>query len=313
MPTIVTGAGGFVGRKLVELLLARGGDVVAVDTSLGHLGSRSGLAVVEGNIADREVLEHAFAHGCNELVHLATVPGGAAEADPEASWRINIEASKALFERAAAVGTRPRVVFASSIAILGDTLPAEGVSDATPLSPHMIYGGHKAMMEVALAMMSNRQSVEGVSLRLPGILARPKGLSGMKSAFMSDIFHALRAGNPFTCPVSQEATIWAQSITRCATNFIHALEVAPQLLPSTRALTLPALRFSMGELAAEIAWQAGTDAGLVSYGADAALEKAFGSYPPLTTTAGDAAGFRHDGALPELVRVALARIEEEAP
>ena len=37
-----------------------------------------------------------------------------------------------------------RAVYASSIAVFGDPLPA-AVDDSTPLSPKMIYAGHKAM------------------------------------------------------------------------------------------------------------------------------------------------------------------------
>ena len=90
--------------------------------------------------------------------------------------------------------------------MFGDPLPAM-VDDQTPLSPKMIYGGHMALMEHAVAMFSNRGLIDGVTVRLPGILARPKGPSGMKSAFMSDLFHALKTGEAFACPVSAAGTI----------------------------------------------------------------------------------------------------------
>ena len=44
--------------------------------------------------------------------------------------------------------------------------------------PKMIYGGHKAMMEEAVAMILHRGEIDGVTVRLPGILARPKGPVG---------------------------------------------------------------------------------------------------------------------------------------
>ena len=196
------------------------------------------------------------------------------------------------------------MVYASSIAVFGDPLPAT-VDDATPLSPKMIYGGHKAMMEHAVAMFSNRGLIDGVSVRLPGILARPKGPSGMKSAFMSDLFHALKAGQPFTCPVSAAGTIWAESVRRVAGNFVHALGLDSGLLPPTRAVTLPALRVTMGELASEIAHQCAVSPDLVAYRPDVALEQAFAAQPPLATPAAERAGFAHDGNLATLVASAL--------
>ncbi len=303
MTIIVTGAGGFVGRQLVARLLESGRSVVALDTVAA--GIPAGARIVAGDIGSAGVRADAFRDGCTVLVHLATVPGGAAEADPAASRRINIDAMYDLLEAAKAAGGKPRVVYASSIAVFGDPLPASGVDDTTPLAPKMIYGGHKAMMELAVSMMHQRGEIEGISVRLPGILARPKGPSGMKSAFMSDLFHALRAGEPFVCPVSEGATIWAQSVRQCADNLVHALAVDAKLMPVTRVVTLPAQRITMGALAQEIARQCSVSPDLVSYRPDAALEAGFGAQPPLATPAAARAGFAHDGTLTKLVANAL--------
>jgi nucleoside-diphosphate-sugar epimerase len=305
MTIVVTGAGGFVGRALVRQLLAAGHRVVGIDTAAG--GIPAGARAIAGDLGDASVRAAALADGCEALIHLATVPGGAAEADPAASRRINVDAMYDLLLEVAETGVRPRVVFASSIAVFGDPLPAH-VDDATPLVPKMIYGGHKAMMEQAVAMFSNRGLIDGVTVRLPGILARPKGPSGLKSAFISDLFHALKAGEPFICPVSAGATIWAQSITRCAANLAHALALDAALLPPTRAVTLPALRIAMGDLAAEIARQCSVEPDLVSWAPDAALEAMFGTQPPLETPAAERAGFAHDGDLSRLVASALAAL-----
>lgn len=305
MNILVTGAGGFVGRELVHLLLHAGHEVTGMDYSAG--GIPEGAKAISGDLGDAQVRRRAIGSGCDAIVHLATVPGGAAEADPAESRSINVDAMYDLLLEASAANKGVRFVYASSIAVFGDPLPPV-VNDTTPLSPKMIYGGHKAMMEHAVAMFSNRGLIDGVTVRLPGILARPKGPSGMKSAFMSDLFHALKAGERFACPVSAEGTIWAQSVRQCARNFSHAVGMHTCSLPSTRAVTLPALRVSMGKLAAEIARQCAVSEDLVSYGTDAALEAAFAAQPPLFTPAAEQAGFAHDGNLANLVSNALAAI-----
>jgi D-erythronate 2-dehydrogenase len=303
MTIVVTGAGGFVGRELVRQLLADGRRVLGLDTAVS--GIPEGARAIAGDLGDATVRAAALAQGCDALIHLATVPGGAAEADPAASRRINVDAMYDLLLEAAAAGQCPRVVFASSIAVFGDPLP-DHVDDATPLSPKMIYGGHKAMMEQAVAMLSNHGLIDGVTMRLPGILARPRGPSGLKSAFISEVFHALKAREAFVCPVSAGATIWAQSVSCSAANLVHGLALHAALLPPTRAVTLPALRIAMADLVAEIARQCGVPASLVSYEPDAALEAMFGAQPPLATPAAERAGFAHDGDLETLVASALA-------
>jgi hypothetical protein len=102
--------------------------------------------------------------------------------------------------------------------------------------------------------------------------------------------------------------IWAQSVARCAANFVHALELDSTLLPPGRAVTLPAQQIRMGDLAGEIARQCSVSADLVTYQPDPALEAAFASQPPLATPAAERAGFAHDGNLASLAASALATL-----
>jgi nucleoside-diphosphate-sugar epimerase len=218
---------------------------------------------------------------------------------------VNIDASLDLLEACAAAGKAPRVVFASTIAVFGETLPEMGVDDATPVAPRLIYGAHKAMMEVAVAALSRRGAIDGLSLRLPGIIARPAGPSGLKSAFMSDLFHALRAGRGFTSPVSPAGTMWLMSVRCVAANLIHALTLEAAFVPPSRIVTLPAQRLTMAELVGAVAAACEAEPGLVEYQPDARLEAAFAAQPELATPLAESCGFRHDGTVQSLVANAL--------
>ncbi|MFM1886578.1 MAG: hypothetical protein RL026_1735 [Pseudomonadota bacterium] len=306
MKVLVTGAGGFVGRELLRQLASQEGvEVVALDATLGGVPEHPRLQRVEGDLGDAAVRAAAVGQGVDALVHLAAVPGGAAEADPAASRRVNINATFDLFADVARSGCRPRVVFASTIAVFGEPLPAAGVDDATPLAPRLIYGAHKAMAEIELATLTRRRAVDGISLRLPGIIARPRGPSGMKSAFMSELFHALAAGEAFVSPVSPQASMWLMSVQQVARNLVHGVFVEGDRLPASRACTLPALQVSWSAMVDAVRARTGASASQVSFVPDAALEAAFGAYPPLATPAADRAGFSHDGDLATLVSRAL--------
>lgn len=304
MRIVVTGAGGFLGRTLAPLLHDH--EVVAVDLVTAPLEGFAHVELVEGDICDPSIIGAAFAGGCDAVVHLATIPSGAAEVDPARAKAVNLDGSLAVLEAAAAHGERPRVVFASSIAALGDALP-ERVDDDTPLAPRLFYGAHKAMIETWVSTLTRRAAMDGVSLRFPGIVARPRAPSGMSSAFLSELFHGLHDGSGVTLPVGPDATSWLISAPAAANAVVHALSTRGPTGP----LTLPALHVRIGYLVAETARQLEADPSVVRYAPEPAIERGFGRYPPLVTPAADALGYVHDGSLEALVASVLETIAKE--
>ncbi|MDX9875115.1 MAG: NAD-dependent epimerase/dehydratase family protein [Spongiibacteraceae bacterium] len=310
MKAIVTGAGGFVGRHLVERLLAQGyRSVTVVDRSFpdGFCSDEPRVLRLAGAIEDQAVRTEALARSFDVLFHLAAVPGGAAEADPPLSRRVNLDATLDLFEEAAAAARRPRIVYTSSIAVLGNQLP-DPVLDSAPLDPAMAYGAHKAMAELALADMHRRELVDAVGVRLPGIVARPPAPSGLKSAFLSNLFHAFRQGEAFTSPVSSAATFWLMSVGQCTANLAHGAKLDASLLPRNRTVTLPAIHCTMAALVAAVAHATDRSPQLVRYEPDAALERDFGVQPALVAAAAERAGFAADNSLAALVERVLQEL-----
>ena len=312
MKVLVTGAGGFVGGELVKRLLslpALGGraitQVISLDTRLDEQADPRQVAVI-GSIADRDVLGQALQHAPDCIFHLAAIPGGAVAANYALGWSVNVEATVALFEGLAAQKVPARVVFTSSIGVFGVPLPGDKVDDQTLPLPTMSYGTHKLIGEALLADFTRRGLLEGVAVRLPGIVARPMVKGGHLSAYMSNIFHALAAGQAITVPVSRQATSWFMSRQRCVDNLLHAAALPSGSAGARRAFNLPALTLSMDELVAGIAAHFGPDvARLVSYEPQPAIEAQFGSYPPLLTPIADGLGFEHDGDAAMLVARAL--------
>lgn len=297
MRTVVTGAAGFLGRALARRMEEVGypGDVVLADRTASP--SPQGVAI---DLTERAALA-ALVEGADRVIHLAALPGGAAEADPEGSRAINLGLTLDLLDILSRRSHPARLVCAGSIAVFGAQLP-DAIDDATPVRPSMTYGAHKAMVELAIADRVRRGEVEAMALRLPGLIARPDG-TGFGSAFLSGLFVALLAGERFTMPVGPDATTWLMSAERCADNLLAAASMT--FSAGDCVLTLPALRLDARTLVAAAARATRADPALVTYAPDAKVEAQFGSLPPLLTPAADRLGFRHDGDADSLARRAL--------
>lgn len=299
---LVTGAGGFIGRVLVQRLLQEGLNgqtldrVIVADLKLPDLPQDPRLQPVLGSIADAPVLGQALAEPVDAVFHLASLPGGAAERDPELGRRVNLEATLHLLDMLRRQSTAAKLVFASTIAVYGESLP-DVVDELSPTAPALSYGAHKLASEILIADAARRGWVEACSLRLPGVVARPGDGEGLISAFMSQLFWKLRAGQPIVLPVSADGAAWWISVGACVDNLLHGACMDTHALGPRRMVQMPALHLTMAEVVQAIARAHGPECfKLVRYEPQTAVQRLFASYPPLRTPMAEALGFRHDGS-----------------
>lgn len=310
MRVMVTGAAGFLGRLLVQQLLEQGRlrgqpleAVVLLDQHLEGFPADHRLRLLAGSITEPTLLRRALADGVDVVFHLVSIPGGAAEQHYALGQQVNLLATLELLDQLRNAARPPVMVYASSVAVYGAELPARMDEQLMP-RPALSYGAHKLMVETQLSDLARRGEVDGRVLRLPGIVARPHEPNGLRSAFMSDLMHALAAGDAYCCPVSAEATAWWMSARCCVDNLLHAAEL--QDPGAQRVWQLPVLQLAIGEVVEALSEAFGDDRrALVSYQPEADLEALFGRYPPLRTPQSRALGFRHDGSAQALVRNAL--------
>lgn len=309
---VVTGAQGFVGAALVERLLTQGlgGAPVSRVTLLDLVFDRphrdARVVQVPGSIADAAVRARAYATPVDAVFHLASIPGGAAEKNYALGRAINLDATLGLLEDLRGSRVPPRFVFASTVAVYGEKLPAQ-VDETTLPAPALSYGAHKLMGEYLVADASRLGWVQGCSLRLPGVVARPGDGAGMMSAFMSQLFWKLGAGQPLTVPVSPEGVAWWISVGACVDNLLHAATVDPARLNARRSYQMPVLRLTVAEVVAALAARFGADRrALVSYAPDPFIERLFAAYPPLATPEAEALGLSHDGTVDQLITRSMA-------
>jgi D-erythronate 2-dehydrogenase len=312
---IVTGSEGFVGQTLVNRLLCDGlagapvTRLTLMDIRFAAPPPDHRVAQLPGSIADPALRRLACEGGVDAVFHLASIPGGAAEKNYKLGRDINLMATVGLLEDLrgvrAADGGVPRFLFASTIAVYGEALP-EAVHEDTPPCPALSYGAHKLACELLVADATRKGWVQGCSLRLPGVVARPGDGAGMMSAFMSQLFWKLAAGQPLTVPVSPQGVAWWISVGACVDNLLHGAALDPARFHARRSYQMPVLRLTVQEVVEGLAQRFGEDRrALVTYAPDPFIERLFASYPPLNTPQALALGLRHDGDVQQLITRAM--------
>lgn len=313
MQIVITGGGGFLASMLVRRLLDKGvnGTPVQRITSVDLFPCPVVDARVQslvGDITDGALLAQAIDADTTAIVHLAAVVSGQAEADFDLGMRVNVDATRLLLERARALGTQPRVVFTSSVAAFGGTLPTR-VADDTRVLPQSSYGVQKVIGELLVADYSRKGFVDGITLRVPTISVRPGKPNKAASSFASGIIREPLAGVDAVCPVSTAMRMWLQSPDRAIDNLAHALALDTQQLGNDRTVNLPGLSVSVGDMIAALREAAGEDAAKrIRFEPDAAVERIVASWPnDFTAERAKALGFVADSDYLSVVRAHMAR------
>ncbi len=307
MRVVITGGCGFLGRRVALGLLGRTDveELVLFDNAppVLSLPEDKRVTLATGDIADREAVRRAITSGTATVFHLAAVVSGQAESDTDLGYRVNVDGIRAVLDACRALGTCPRVVFASSLAVYGGALPP-AVGEATALTPQSSYGTQKAIGELLVNDYSRKGFVDGRAVRLPTVVVRPGRPNRAASGFASSMIREPLSGVEAVCPVSPDTIMALASPRSVVAGLLRASDLPADRFGAGRSLQLPGFSVSVGEMAAAVRRAGGESAyDRIRWEADAQIQEIISSWPQaLLAPRAEALGFVPDRGIDEAVK-----------
>jgi nucleoside-diphosphate-sugar epimerase len=288
---LITGAGGFLGKRLTRALVEAGSlacgkvhekisRITLADRAPVEPKFRSDIEfeTFEGDLGDETHVEALCRRNFDSIFHLAAVLPLDAEKDQEKSYWTNVGALRHIMAR---ISGRPRIVFTSSLAVFGGELP-ERVDDGVVQRPATTYGVHKSISELLIADYTRHGRIDGRTLRLPIVLIRP-GFVGPTPSVADRVASILREplqGSDVIAPLAPDTLVPLASVGSVVEALIQVHDVPSVALPHHRAMNLPALTVSVAEMIEALAkYSGGRTIGRVRHETDQQLQAIVTGWP----------------------------------
>ncbi|HKQ94062.1 MAG TPA: D-erythronate dehydrogenase [Aestuariivirgaceae bacterium] len=263
MKVVITGGTGFIGVTLARRLLRIGkltapngktapvDEIVLFDMSVPDSkphGLDGRVRMVKGEISDQATVRALIDGPDTSVFHLASVVSGGGEQDFDLAMRVNLTGNLNVLEAARGLGSCPRVVFASSIAVFGGSAMPKSVGDDTKQLPQTTYGATKAIGELLINDYSRKGYIDGRSARLPTVIVRPGKPNKAASSFVSGVFREPLNGEECVLPVETDAIMPLAGYGTVVEGFVRLHEVEARELGEDRAVNFPSLAVSVDDM-----------------------------------------------------------------
>ncbi len=161
-PVLLVGGSGFIGRRLTEVLLARGHAVRNFDTQESPVPS---VETVVGDVLDTAALS-AAARGCDAIINLAAVHRD--DVRPLSLYeQVNVGGARSVVAAAAANGIH-QITFTSSVAVYG--LDKHDVTEDSVPEPFNEYGRTKLLAEEVFTAWAAADGTRSLTIVRPSVV-----------------------------------------------------------------------------------------------------------------------------------------------
>lgn len=322
---LILGGAGMLGQKLLQHLATHGLPGQAIDSvclyDIVEPAAPEGLpfsvSTRTGALHTAGEADWLAAQRADAVFHLAAIVSGDAERHFDRGWDINARSSWALLEalrneHLASDGSyRPRLVFASSIAVFGAPFP-DKIGDDFHATPLTSYGSQKAMTELQVADYSRKGFVDGISVRLPTVTVRPGKANLAASSFFSSIIREPLNGQRAVLPVDDSVRHWHASPRSAAGFLAHAATLAQADLGGRPTLNMPGYSCTVAEQIEALRSVAGGDVvARIVHQPDPEVAAIVHNWPRnFDVQRAPALGFRSEASYEDIIRV---YIEDDLP
>lgn len=203
MKILITGGCGFIGSHLAEKLSEmKVNKVTIIDNfSTGKNINVKGLPVkvIKGDVCDQNLMRRVLKDNYDVIYHLAAIASvDASVKDPNGTHKVNFDATLQMLDILVEYNMHPKVLFASSAAVYGDTDNTETKREDSLLMPKTPYAIDKLCDERYLKFYSNTYNIPVVIARFFNVYGSRQDNSSAFSGVLSLIMKKLKNDSEFT-------------------------------------------------------------------------------------------------------------------
>jgi nucleoside-diphosphate-sugar epimerase len=263
MKILITGAAGFIGQHLARELLKNPENKLIL-TDISYFSTPPSSIHPENAICIQADLvkepQAVLIEKVDAVYILHGIMSSGAEANLDLGLKVNVDATRNLLDCIRKKGPHTRVIYGSSIAVYGRPFP-EIITENVYPTPEGSYGCEKVICETLINDYTRRGYIDGVSIRLPGVIIRPGPPAQAASGFLSGIIREPLAGKKCIVPTKDRSkAFWVCSINDIVSNLAYILGFPVDILPlHRRVLNAPGILVTIQEMRDTLAKAAGQE------------------------------------------------------